>query len=202
MLSYEDDFDSDGARPSLYSEGLGPFISAARNIRELELNLGWQATSIDVFGAEFQWPKLERLTISALNLYEEHMIGFFSRQGHTLKHLDFSNSNLEDTDCCRIDCWAGFLERIRRESLITLESFRMKSRPTYWPFVHYKLSMNADKWIKEFPDLIPTHRAVQFLMCGKKKDTDDKTDAISLHPYDWDDLSWASVVESFEEYYF
>ena len=33
-------------------------------------------------------------------------------------------------------------------------------------------------------------------MCGKKTDMDGKLDAISLHPYDWNSVSWDSIADT------
>ena len=176
-------------RGDVTSDTLASFIAAAQNLHELEICMTALAMdSAELLHAKAYWPCLKKLTLFQVTLNVEHMIGFFRRQGRTLEVLDLSLSNLEHT--CDPTGWAHFFERTHIESLLSLRSLRLCNISGLDRVLYFK------SWKDLCPNTVPPHRAMRYLMCGKKTDMDGKLDATSLHPYDWNSVSWESIAET------
>ena len=164
--------------------GLVPFIRATRNIEELNLQLRWNVDTSSIFNREPRWPHLRKMTLSESNISTEHMFDFLDYHGPSLKFLSLEGCLL-DSDDIPIK-WLRFFERLRREFLDSLESFRF--RDTCAPF-----SIQERVWREKFPDLIHLDRAVRYLMCGKQTSMEDAVDEVALRPYGWEEISWQTV---------
>ncbi|MCJ1334722.1 hypothetical protein MMC10_011434 [Thelotrema lepadinum] len=166
--------------PSLVS-----FMKAASKVKELDLKLTYDIETSNIFNSESNWPYLTKLKLSIMKFDTEDIFDFFDDHGASLEILDFRWVRLGRVTS--VTGWTKFLERLRTESVHNLKSFRWSG---LFEMDQYRCAVHD--W-RLCPDLIPSHRAARYLMCGEKTNVNDVADEITLRPYDWESISWESI---------
>ena len=172
---------------------MSTLIAAARNVEEIFVDLGNEEPrpSSDILKPNIHWPYLRALTLYNVPLLESHMLKFFECHGSTLEALQLNCVSLrrdedEDEDESGVKDWINFLQRVRSESLINLTSFGSDD-------ILYLSLGDGLEWTDVLPNTIPPARAIRYLMCGKRTGMRGEVDRVSLHPYDWESLTWVHV---------
>ena len=164
-------------------------LTIASNLTDLSISSRRHPSS-QILGSDFSLPpQLKRLQLAGILTQRDFMFRLFRKDNTRLERLGLGGVKLVHHG--NSVSWISLFQGLKNELPTSLQDLDI-----CWTIQRErKVEPIYEEWPAQHKEVLPPERALRYLICHNKTH-DGRSDAITRHPYDWESISWTSIISS------